>query len=124
MKQVQSVSKVSTGTCEMLREGLQDFSSPPTSRRAPKKKEKARTRKVQSLNQMTLHVGTAVSSCEVRLLAGLTNAQFQRAQLHKNTLHVGAANSSVQSDTLAGLTNHGFNALNSNTEKGESKKTS
>ena len=42
--------KVSGGTCEMLRGGLQDFPSPSTSRRAPKKiKEKPAPRSVPSL---------------------------------------------------------------------------
>ena len=56
LRQRKSVSKVSTGTCEMLRGGLQDFSS----RRAHKKKKKASV-KVSTVAQ-TKHASHGSSS--------------------------------------------------------------
>ena len=69
----------------MLREGLQDFPSPSTSRRAQKKKKQGKSKR-----------------------------QSQYIAPGQNTLHVGAAVITVQSDSLAGLTNHGFNVCSSN----------
>ena len=81
------MNSASTGTCEVLRGGLQDFSSPSASRRAPKKTRKR-------------PVSKSVPSL-------LVNTRFT---WEPQTV-------TVQSDTLAALTNHDFNALNSNAVK-------
>ena len=56
--------------------GLQDFSSPSTSRRAPKKRKKQRQGQYIAPGQNTLHVGAAVSYRENQVLAILANHEF------------------------------------------------
>ena len=100
----------SRGTCEMLRGGLQDLTSLPTSRRAPKKKasKKSASRSGQSLQVKTRSRGASNSYCAIRLVGRPDQARFQRVQLHQNTLHVRAAISDCTIRLLAGLTKHGF----------------
>ena len=61
----------------MLRGGLQDFHSPSTSCRAPKKQGKA-SNKVSTIapGQNTLHVGAVVSYCAIRFIGRPDKPRF------------------------------------------------
>ena len=106
----------SRGTCEMLRGGLQDFPSHPTSRRAQKQKNKESQRQGQHSRSRSKHVsrGSCKQLLHIPTLGRPDQPRFSRAQLHTGSSLLAKTRfmwepqtKAGESDSLAGLTNHG-----------------
>ena len=127
VKQGKSVSEVSTGTCQMLTGGLQDFPSPSTSRPHPKKKEEPSI-KVSTVDQ-SKHASRGSRSqslCNPTLgKPDQTTVSTSSAPSHRSWLKTRFTGESQtvteQTDSLAGLTNHG-SARSTPTQRRESRK--